>query len=49
MKITTETDLNKLDDNYNYIIIQNNKPNYFYFLIHKTKKTSEPLLKIPMI
>jgi hypothetical protein len=47
MKITTETDLNKLDNNYNYVIIQNNKPIYFYFLNHKTKKTSEPLLKIP--
>ncbi len=42
MKLTTETDSKKLDDNYNYIIIQNNKPIYFYFLNHKTKKTSEP-------
>ncbi len=39
MKLTTETQLNKLDDNYNYIIIQNNEPTYdFIFLNHKTKK-----------
>jgi hypothetical protein len=48
MKIANKTDITKLDKRYNYIILKNKIPDFFYFLNHKTKKTQqEPKITIP--
>lgn len=39
MKITNELNLDKLDKDYNYLILEKNKPSFFVFNNHKTKKS----------
>ena len=39
MKITNHLNLDKLDKNYNYIVLENGKPTFFILYEHKTKKT----------
>ncbi len=40
MKITHETDIEKLKPGFNYIIIENEIPSLFVFLRHKTQKAN---------
>ena len=47
MRITYNLNFDELDKKYNYIVMKNNKPFTFLFYNHKTKKTSEPQIKIP--
>ena len=48
MKITHQTDIEKLKPGFNYIIIENEIPTLFVFLRHKTQKSQpEPKITIP--
>ena len=48
MKITHQTDIEKLKPGFNYIIIENEIPSLFVFLRHKTQKSQpEPKITIP--
>ena len=48
MKITYQTDITKLNKNFNWIIFKNDIPDLFVFLNHKTKKSQpEPKITIP--
>ena len=48
MKITHQTDIDKLKPGFNYIIIENEIPSLFVFLRHKTQKSQpEPKITIP--
>lgn len=48
MKITYETNIDKLKPGFNYIIIENEVPSLFVFLRHKTQKSQpEPKITIP--
>jgi hypothetical protein len=48
MKITHETDIDKLKVGFNYLIMENEIPSLFVFLRHKTQKSQpEPKITIP--
>ena len=48
MKITHQTDIEKLKPGFNYIVIENGVPSLFVFLRHKTQKSQpEPKITIP--
>jgi hypothetical protein len=48
MKITHQTNIDKLKEGFNYIIIENGVPSLFVFLRHKTQKSQpEPKITIP--
>ena len=48
MRITYEMDFKKLDNKYNYVVLENDIPSLFVFLNHKTKKSQpEPKITIP--
>jgi hypothetical protein len=48
MRITYQTDFNKLDNRYNWVVFENDIPSLFVFLNHKTKKSQpEPKITIP--
>jgi hypothetical protein len=48
MRITYQTDITKLNKNFNWVIFKNDIPYLFVFLNHKTKKSQpEPKITIP--
>ena len=48
MKVTHQTDIEKLDKKFNWVIFENEIPSLFVFLNHKTKKSQpEPNITIP--
>jgi hypothetical protein len=48
MKVTHQTDIEKLDKRFNWVIFENEIPSLFVFLNHKTKKSQpEPKITIP--
>jgi hypothetical protein len=46
MKITYEKNFDKLNQEFNYIVFENDKPHY-YIYNHKTKTTQQPKITIP--
>jgi hypothetical protein len=48
MKTTHQTNVDKLKEGYNYLVIENEIPSLFVFLRHKTQTSqSEPKITIP--
>ena len=47
MKITYEKNFDKLNQEFNYIVFENDKPSLFIFYNHKTKTTQQPKITIP--